>query len=338
VEFKNLLLGAFFVFLTAFSPQKKQETEVFWCVNLEKIDISDFYSKIEQFPPDSVILTVFSCDDYYAFNDTRIDVYEIFDFLKQRKIKVYFGFSLFSRPVYALNNLQAKAVRKPVPGFYVPPGMDTTLNPLYEPLIDNLIEIINDSISKIKPDGLSFDHTRFFTFDEDFSNLSRKYYMEKYNFDLNNFTPKPIFILNQKEVGWTREDKLFYDVKAEIIHTGTRKIRDNFSDFEVLAPTMGMTEPARSAGQYVELQREIFDKFLLMAYDKNSTEAVRNLNETMKASKKPVILGIHPFFSDAEAIENIDNAVKNRAFGVYLLGFNFSDAVFRHLSLIRGNI
>ncbi|MCK4497402.1 MAG: hypothetical protein KAU24_04345, partial [Candidatus Aenigmarchaeota archaeon] len=59
-----------------------------------------------------------------------------------------------------------KVLRKPVDGYYIPIGHYTVIDPLYEPYKRFLIDVINETLQIAEPDGLAFDHIRFFTFDE----------------------------------------------------------------------------------------------------------------------------------------------------------------------------
>lgn len=227
-----------------------------------------------------------------------------------------------------------KVLRKPVDGYYVPIGHYTVIDPLYEPYTRFLKDVINETIQIAEPDGLAFDHVRFFTFDEGYNQDIRDYILENSGFDVYDYTPRPPFIINQ--TGWTEADKTYYDARAELISNVTYDVISGFPGTK-FGTTMGIIDPARANGQYAELQGRIFDSLLLMAYDKNPAEVGRNVRATKERAKVDVILGINKIVgSDDNIIANIDAALENGANGVYLLGYDFSERVHNHLLEVRG--
>jgi len=331
---KGIILAVSLVFISGFFlSTPKREYTTMWYVNLDEINSSLFLEKITAYPPDMVLLTVYSADDYFALNDTRINITHIAETLEKNNISYYWGFSLFSRPeLFARTSIYA-AQRKPVEGYYLPPGLNATVCPLYPEIQDYMIGIINQTLRFRKPAGLSFDHTRFFTFDEGFNPRCREWILSNYGLDIDNFTPTPMFILDQDGgIKWTNEDRIYYDSRAELIYQCTKNITDKFSSYELLGTTMGATEPARSAGQYAELQGLLFDSMLLMTYDLDSKEISRNVAQTSLLSKKQVILGIHPFMNETVIFSNIKAGIDSGAKGIYLLGFNFTDPVLSAVS------
>ncbi len=226
-----------------------------------------------------------------------------------------------------------KILRKPVEGYYIPIGHYTVIDPLYEPYRKFLIDVINETLQIKKPDGLAFDHIRFFTFDEGYNQDIRDYILEKFNFDVYDYTPRPPFIINQN--GQTEDDKIYYDSRAELVNYATHDIISRFPG-KKFGTTMGMIDPARSNGQYAELQGEIFDTLLLMAYDKDPKEIERNVRETIEKSGVDVILGVNKIIgSDEDIINNIDAGLRSGASGIYLLGYDFSETVHKYLLKIR---
>lgn len=225
-----------------------------------------------------------------------------------------------------------KVERKPVEGFYVEPGHYSCINPLYKPYREFMVKVINETISIAKPDGLSFDHIRFFTFDEGYNEDIRDFILQNFNFDIYNYTPKPPFILDR--TGWSKEDEIYYYSRAKVIEYAVNDIVSRFPDFEKFGTTMGMIEPARADGQYVELQANIFDGLLLMAYDDNPLEVVRNVKETIARAKgKKVILGVSVIVD--KPMENIKAGLENGVDGIYLLGYKFDDSLHEYLLSLR---
>ncbi len=226
-----------------------------------------------------------------------------------------------------------KVLRKPVDGYYIPIGHYTVIDPLYEPYKRFLIDVINETLQIAEPDGLAFDHIRFFTFDEGYNQDIRDYILEKFDFDVYDYTPRPPFIINQ--TGWTGEDRVYYDSRAELISNVTHDIISRFRG-EKFGTSMGMIDPARANGQYVELQGRMFDSLLLMAYDKDPAEIERNVRETREKSGADVILGISQIVgSDENIINNIDVGLRSGASGIYLLGYDFSETVHEYLLKVR---
>lgn len=225
-----------------------------------------------------------------------------------------------------------KVERKPVEDFYVEPGHYTCINPLYKPYRDFITKVINETITIAKPDGLAFDHIRFFTFDEAYNQDIRDYILHNFGLDVYNYTPKPPFILDR--IGWSKEDETYYYARAKLIEYAVNDIVSRFPEFEKYGTTMGMIEPARADGQYVELQANIFDGLLLMAYDDNSLEVVRNVRETIARAKgKKVILGVSVIVD--KPIENIKAGLKNGVDGIYLLGYKFDESLHEYLLDVR---
>lgn len=298
----------------------------------------------------------------------------IVDKLHRFGVKVYFSYSIFSRSMYEeikdknlsfedyghvsdyarylkTNNPELyhfyfdyyierglipenipKVERKPVEGFYVEPGHYTLINPLYKPYRDFMIKVINETITIAKPDGLAFDHIRFFTFDEAYNQDIRDYILQNFGLDVYNYTPKPPFILDR--IGWSKEDETYYYARAKLIEHAVNDIISRFPEFEKYGTTMGMIEPARANGQYVELQANIFDGLLLMAYDDNPLEVARNVRETIARAKgKKVILGVSVIVD--KPIENIKAGLKNGVDGIYLLGYKFDKSLHEYLLDIR---
>jgi len=227
-----------------------------------------------------------------------------------------------------------KVLRKPVDGYYVPIGHYTVVDPLYEPYREFLIDVINETLQITKPDGLAFDHIRFFTFDEGYNQDIRDFILEESGLDIYSYTPKPLFQLDA--LGWGEDDKKYYDSRAKLIEYAVNDVVGKFPEFKKFGTTMGMIEPARSNGQYVELQANMFDSLLLMAYDEDANKIVENVKETIEKSKTGVILGIFPFDNDETVINNIKAGIESGADGVYLLGYDFSDNVHEYLLKIRG--
>jgi hypothetical protein len=229
-----------------------------------------------------------------------------------------------------------KVLRKPVDGYYTPIGHYTVIDPLYEPYNEFLKNVITETLEIIKPDGLAFDHIRFFTFDEGYNQDIRDYILDESGLDVYTYVPTPQFTLNKD--GWTDDDKMYYNSRARLISEVTQDIVSGF-DYTMFGTTMGMIEPARSNGQYVELQGQAFDTLLLMAYDKNPEEIRRNVKATADVSGTDVILGISKIVGDDnDIINNIDAGLASGAKGIYLLGYDFSDEVHEYLLKARGMI
>lgn len=229
-----------------------------------------------------------------------------------------------------------RVLRKPVEGYYIPIGHYTVIDPLYEPYKEFLKNAIKETLEIIEPDGLAFDHIRFFTFDEGYNQDIRDYILDESGLDVYTYTPIPQFVLNKEE--WTDDDRTYYDTRARLISEVTREIVSGF-DYTMFGTTMGMIEPARSNGQYAELQGQTFDALLLMAYDKDPEEIRRNVKATADVSGTGVILGISKTVGgDSDIISNIDAGLDSGARGIYLLGYDFSDEVHEHLLDVRGMI
>jgi len=223
--------------------------------------------------------------------------------------------------------------RKPVDGFYLEVGHYSMIDPLYEPYRKFIIQVINETTAAARPDGLAFDHIRFFSFDEGYNKDIHDFILQNYNFEIYNFTPKPIFQLDV--IGWSDADKTYYDSRAKVIEYASSDILGRFPSYKKFVTTMGMIDPARSNGQYVELQANQADALLLMAYDKNPDEVARNVKETAKKSGRDVILGISQLTKET-AINNIKAGLEGGASGIYLLGYNFDENVHNYLMEIRG--
>lgn len=223
--------------------------------------------------------------------------------------------------------------RKPVDGFYLEVGHYSMIDPLYEPYRKFIIQVINETTTATKPDGLAFDHVRFFSFDEGYNKDIQDFILQNFSFDIYNFNPKPIFQLGAS--GWSGDDRLYYDSRAKVIEYASSDILSKFPNYKKMLTTMGMIDPARSNGQYVELQAKQADALLLMAYDKDSNEVARNVRDTIKKSGKDVILGIS-LLTNETAIKNINAGLENNAAGIYLLGYNFDDEIHEYLMEVRG--
>ncbi|MDI6798853.1 MAG: hypothetical protein QMD12_02560 [Candidatus Aenigmarchaeota archaeon] len=222
--------------------------------------------------------------------------------------------------------------RKPVGGFYVEIGHYSMINPLYKPYRDFIAKVINETIQVAKPDGLAFDHIRFFTFDAGYDEDIREYVLGNFGLDIYNYTPKPPFLLDKE--GWSKEDRIYYDARAKLIEYAVSDIINRFSGYKKFGTTIGVIDPARANGQYVELQANVFDGLLLMAYDDDPKEVARNVRETvLKAGNKEVILGISVTVDDP--IENIKDGLENGASGIYLLGYSFNEDVHNYLLEVR---
>lgn len=225
--------------------------------------------------------------------------------------------------------------RKPIDDYYVEVGHYSMIDPLYIPYQNFLIQVINETVSVAKPDGLAFDHIRFFTFDEAYNENIRNYILTNCGLNIYEFTPKPPFVLSA--TGWSEDDQLYYGCRAELIQAVVENITSHFPEYPKYGTTMGMIDPARANGQYVELQAETFDGLLLMAYDKDSNEVARNVKETVSFAKNtPVILGISKTVDEVK-IENVKAGFENGAKGVYLLGYDFEEEVHGYLLEIRKN-
>ncbi|MEM7825618.1 MAG: hypothetical protein QW412_02030, partial [Candidatus Aenigmatarchaeota archaeon] len=173
---------------------------------------------------------------------------------------------------------------------------------------------------------------RFFVFDEGYNKNIRDYILQNFGLDIYKYTPKPPFILDR--IGWSKDDETYYYARAKLIEYAVNDIISRFPEFEKYGTTMGTIEPARADGQYVELQADIFDGLLLMAYDDNPLEVVKNVKETIaKAKGKKVILGVSATVD--KPIENIEAGLKNGAYGIYLLGYKFDESLHKYLLAIR---
>lgn len=362
------------IFLLSFKEENKKPFVVWFVVS--KYVGEDFFVKAERYKPDIVILSVFAEDDILPLNGSRtFDLKEFVERCHSLGIKVFYGYSIFSRSMYeyikntslpvekylhisgyaeylrendeklyheffdyylekGLNPEEIPRVeRKPVEGYYVEVGHYSMIDPLYKPYKDFFVGVINETINIAKPDGLAFDHIRFFTFDEGYNQDIRNYILENFGLDVYNYTPKPPFILNAE--GWKEEDKIYYYARAKLIQESVQDIIGKFPEYKKYGTTMGVIEPAIADGQYVELQAEIFDGLLLMAYDDSPAEVARNVKETVeKAGNKTVILGVSVIVD--HPLENIKAGLKNGASGIYLLGYKFEDEIHEYLLRIRG--
>ena len=311
---------------------------------------------------------------YHVWHGSQV-VRDLVDELQQRGVKVFFSYSLFSRAPYdevVVRNINIeenihlsdfsrylkeneegqyhryfdyylehgldpenipKVLRKPVEGYYIPIGHYTVIDPLYEPYTEFLKDVIKETLQIAEPDGLAFDHIRFFTFDEGYNQDIRNYILENHGLDVYEYEPNPPFVLNH--TGWTDEDRIYYDARAELISRVTKEVVSEFPG-EKFATTIGMIDPARANGQYVELQARTFDTLLLMAYDKNPEEVKRNVRETIQISGTDVILGINKIIgTDKDIKNNINAGLEAGAKGIYLLGYDFSDDVHEYLLKMR---
>ncbi len=225
-------------------------------------------------------------------------------------------------------------LRKPVEGFYVPIGHHTDIDPLYYPYREMIADSIQEMLDEAEPDGLAFDHVRFFTFDEGYNPDIISWVSGCAGRDMSQYTPKPMFQLDMS--GWSEEDRLWYDCRAELISETMNNITSRFPGYSKMGTTMGYTEPARSNGQYVELQAGSYDYLLLMAYDSDPAEVARNIRETREMiGDTRLILGISKYYGDGSAIANIDAGLDSGADGIYLLGYDFGEEVHRHLLDVR---
>ena len=347
---------------------------VAWYVVAKHLNLTDFFEKAEAYRPDVVLLTVYAEDDMVPFNGTGFPLEEVVDRLHTQGIRVFYSFSLFSRsalPFEAYMELNESGIpfeelnisvaryarflreqrtddvfdywrergldpetipiseRKPVDGYYTEPGHYTSINPLFRPYRVFMKKVIGEIVERKRPDGLAIDHGRFFTFDEGFNTDIREWMMEKKGVDIGNYTPRPMFQIQE----WAEADRAYYDGRAELVAEAVSDILSGF-DFPVWGTTMGMTEPARSNGQYVELQARNYQKLLLMAYDTDTMEVERNVRAT--GGNGSVILGVFPFENISQALENIETGLRAGARGVYLLGYRFPAEVHEKLLRIRG--
>ncbi len=224
--------------------------------------------------------------------------------------------------------------RKPVDGYYIPPGHYTSIDPMYQPYHEFMAKMIQKMIDIAKPDGLVFDHGRFFTFDDGYNKDIRDWILNESGFDIYNYTPRPIFEIGEN---WTAEDRTYYDMRAQVIKHAVSDIVSRFPGYPKFATTIGMIEPARVNGQYVELQIQVFDALLLMEYGEDEKIVRENVRKTAeKIGSSRVILGIFPFGNPETAIRNIDIGMENSVKGIYLLGYDFPDSVHDYLLKIRG--
>jgi len=241
--------------------------------------------------------------------------------------------------IYLDNGLDPEQIphvlRKPVGGFFIPPGHYTSIDPLYQPYHEFMVRMIEQTIEIAEPDGLAFDHIRFFTFDDGYNQDCRDYIFEHSGLDIHEFTPRPMFQILE----WGGNDALYYDTRAELVSDAVSDIiaRPQFDGYQKFGTTIGMTDPARSNGQYVEEQASIFDALLLMAYDADSNEITRNVEDSMAAadSNAFVILGIPEFIGEPAVMNNIIAGLNAGAKGIYLLGYTFNDDVHNYLLEIR---
>jgi len=335
----------------------------------------DLFEKAEIYNPDIVILSVFAEDDVLPLNGSKtFDLEGTVKKLHDMGIWVYYSFSLFSRSMYeeikstGLNVNDCvhvsdyskylretnpdeyhrlfdyylergldpekipKVERKPIEGYYVPIGHKTMVDPLYMPYRDFIADVIKEMIEKAEPDGLVFDHGRFFTFDEGYNQDIRKWILDRTDFDIYNYTPKPIFQITD----WTEEDILYYDTRAELIKYAVSDIVSNFTQYPIFATTIGMIEPARTNGQYVELQTEVFDSLLLMEYGDEDLAVEKNIKETAeKIGSYKIILGLSKAQESETHIRNIELGLKYNVKGIYLLGYDFPEDVHEYLLNIR---
>ena len=361
------------LFLSFGHINKTTKPTVVWYTVFKYTD--GLIEKAAKYKPDIVIISVFAEDDIVPLNGSDpARLKYLVDRLHEMNIKVYYSYSVFSRSMYeeiknsnlpieqylhvsgyakylrendpekyhqlfdyylerGLNPEEIPRVeRKPVDGFYVEVGHYSMIDPLYKPYRDFIVSVINETIAIAKPDGLAFDHMRFFTFDEGYNKDIRDFILQNSNFDIENFTPKPMFQLNAG--GWSKEDKMYYDSRAKVIDYASLEIIGKFP-YKKMVTTMGMIDPARSNGQYVELQGKHADALLLMAYDKDPAEVGKNVKDTREKSGRDVILGIS-LLANETAKENIKAGLDNGASGIYLLGYNFGEDVHAYLLEIRG--
>jgi len=364
-----LLLLIFFGFENS---NKNAKPVVVWYTVFKYTD--GLIEKAEKYKPDVVIISIFAEDDIIPLNGSSpARLKYMVDRLHGMNITVYYSYSVFSRSMYEEiknTNLSIekylhvsgyakylrendpekyhrlfdyylerginpedipRVERKPVDGFYVEVGHYSMIDPLYKPYRDFIIGVINETVEIAKPDGLAFDHMRFFTFDEGYNKDMRDFILQTSNFDVYNFTPKPMFQLNAD--GWSKDDEIYYDSRARIIDYAAADIIGRF-DYKKMVTTMGVIDPARSNGQYVELQGKHVD-LLLMAYDSDPAEMGRNVKETVIKSGSKVILGVS-LLTEKTAIDNIKAGLDNGASGIYLLGYNFDDEVHEYLLEVRG--
>jgi len=285
------------------------------------------YSLFSRAPYDEVVVRNISIEDHIHISDFSRYLKENEEDQYHRYFDYYLEHGIDPEEV-------PKVLRKPVEGYYIPIGHYTVIDPLYEPYRRFLMDVIDETIQIAEPDGLAFDHIRFFTFDEGYNQDIRDYILEKSDFDIYDYTPRPFLTI--KQTGWREGDRVYYDSRAELINNVTHGIISGFPG-EKFGTTMGMIDPARANGQYVELQGRIFDSLLLMAYDRNPAEIERNVRETLEMSGIDVILGINKIIgSDEDIIRNIDAGLKSGASGIYLLGYDFSDEVHKYLLEVRG--
>jgi len=240
--------------------------------------------------------------------------------------------------IYLENGLDPEKIphveRKPVDGYLIPPGQYTSIDPLYQPYHEFMVRMMEQIIAIAEPDGLAFDHVRFFTFDDGYNQDCRDWMFNASGLDIYEHTPRPMFHITE----WSGDDALYYDTRAQLISHAVSDIidRPQFDGYEKFGTSMGMTEPARSNGQYAELQGQLYDAVLLMAYDDDSNEVARNVRETNEASGADIILGVPGFIGEEAVMRNIDAGLAAGARGIYLLGYTFSDDVHDYLLELRG--
>ncbi len=332
----------------------------------------------EKYRPDVVLISVYAEDDIVPLNgSTGERLHMMRERLRELGIRVYYSFSLFSRSMHEevkntdlpyeeyvhLANYARfvreqkpeeyerlfgyfrrhgvdpeelpRVERKPVDGFYIEPGHYTTIDPLYRPYREYIKAVIREMVNISRPDGLAFDHIRFFTFDEGYNQDIRDWILNWSGLDIATFTPRPPFQLGEN---WTTDDRRYYDGRAEVIRFAAADILSAFPDYPAFGTTIGMIDPARANGQYVELQAQLFDGLLLMEYSNDGATVENNLKKTVeKVGPGKIILGVRSFGENVGIpLESIRLAGQYRIAGVYLLGYRFPAEVHERLLRIRG--
>jgi hypothetical protein len=274
-------------------------------------------------------------DEGTPYSEQDIHMADYARYLRETNMTVYNE----TYDIYIENGLDPEQIphvlRKPVEGYFIPPGHYTSIDPLYQPYHEFMVAMIEQTMAIAEPDGLAFDHVRFFTFDDGYNQDCRDYILNSSGLDIYEYTPRPIHNIPE----WSGDDALYYDTRAQLISYAVGDIisRSQFDGYEKFGTSIGMTDPARANGQYVELQGQLYDTILLMAYDADPNEIERNVRETVSASGVDVILGMAEFVGDDSVIiENINTGLDAGAAGIYLLGYTFSDEVHNHLLEIRG--
>jgi len=268
------------------------------------------------------------------YSEQDIHMADYAEYLRETNAIEYFD----TYGIYLKNGLNPESIphvqRKPVEGYYIPPGHYTSIDPLHQPYHEFMASMMRQTITMAEPDGLAFDHVRFFTFDDGYNQDCRDFILDLSGLDIYEHTPKPIFQVSD----WDSNDGLYYDSRAQLIGHAVSDIisRPQFSGYRKFGTSMGMTEPARANGQYVELQGELYDALLLMAYDDNPDEVARNVRETVSNTGAEVILGVPPFIGEEACMENIKAGLEAGANGVYLLGYTFGDEIHQYLLDLRG--